>query len=39
MDKIEKRILDIIDRSRDKIIDFATDIYKHPELGYKENRT
>lgn len=39
MDKIEQRIIDVIDKNRDKIIDFTTDIYKHPELGYKENRT
>ncbi len=39
MDKIEKKIIEIIDKNREKIIAFATDIYKHPELGYKEKRT
>lgn len=39
MDKIEERIIKIIDENREEIIDFAQDIYKHPELGYKEYRT
>lgn len=39
MDKIEERIIEIIDKNRDKIISFAKDIENHPELGYKENRT
>jgi amidohydrolase len=39
MDKIEKKIVEIIDQNRDKIIEFARDVYKHPELGYKEERT
>lgn len=39
MDKIEKKIIEIIDKNREQIIAFATDIYKHPELGYKEKRT
>src|SRR5471030_2875085 len=39
MDRIEKKIIEIIDKNREKIIAFATDIYKHPELGYKEKRT
>ncbi|NRZ87202.1 metal-dependent amidase/aminoacylase/carboxypeptidase family protein [Clostridium beijerinckii] len=39
MDEIEKKIIDIIDKNREKIIAFATDIYKNPELGYKEERT
>lgn len=39
MDKIEERILEIIDKNRDTIIEFATDIAKNPELGYKEKRT
>lgn len=39
MDEIEKKIIDIIDKNRERIIAFATGIYTHPELGYKENRT
>lgn len=39
MDEIEKKIIDIIDKNREKIIAFAIDIYKNPELGYKEERT
>jgi amidohydrolase len=39
MDKIERKIVDIIDKNREKIIEFATDISKNPELGYKEKRT
>lgn len=39
MDKIEAKILKIIDEHRQQIIDFAEDIYQHPELGYKETRT
>ena len=39
MDRIEKKIVEIIDKNRGKIIEFATDVAKHPELGYKEKRT
>lgn len=39
MDKIEKKIVEIIDKNREKILEFARDVYKHPELGYKEART
>lgn len=39
MDKIEAKILKIIDEHRQQIIDFAEDIYQYPELGYKETRT
>lgn len=39
MDIIEKKIVEIIDKNREKIIEFARDVYKHPELGYKEERT
>ncbi|MDD6794055.1 MAG: amidohydrolase [Clostridiaceae bacterium] len=39
MDKIEEKIIKLIDNKKDKIIDFARDILKHPELGYKEKRT
>lgn len=38
-DRIEKLILDTIDSNRDRIIEFARDIYDHGELGYKEFRT
>lgn len=39
MDKIEEKIIKIIDDNREKIVDFARDIYTHAELGYKEFRT
>lgn len=39
MDKIEDKIIKLIDNNRDEIIAFARDIYNHPELGYKEKRT
>ena len=39
MDRIEKRIIEIIDANRDVIIQFGDDIYRHGELGYKEVRT
>lgn len=39
MDKIEEKIINIIDSSRERILDFARDIYTHAELGYKEFRT
>lgn len=39
MNEVEKKIIDIIDKNREKIIAFANDIYKNPELGYKEKRT
>ncbi len=39
MDVIEKKIVDIIDKNRNVILDFAHDIYNHAELGYKEFRT
>lgn len=39
MDKIEKKIVEIIDKNREKIIEFATDVANNPELGYKEKRT
>ena len=38
MDKIEEKIIKIIDDNREKIVDFARDIYTHAELGYKEFR-
>lgn len=39
MDETEKQIIGIIDSRRQEIIDFANDIYRHAELGYKEFRT
>ena len=39
MDKIEEKIIKIIDDNREKIVDFARDIYTHAELGYKEFST
>lgn len=39
MDRIEERIIDIIDKNSDKIINFAEDIFRNPELGFKEKRT
>ena len=39
MDEIERKIVSLIDEHRQEIIDFADDIYKHAELGYKEFRT
>lgn len=39
MDSIELRIIHTIDENRERIIEFARDVYSHPELGYKEFRT
>lgn len=39
MDNIEEKIINIIDKNRGRIIDFARDILSNPELGYKEIRT
>lgn len=39
MDSVEKRIVEVIEENRGKILDFAEDIYNHGELGYKEFRT
>lgn len=39
MDKIEQRILEIIDSHRDEIISFGEDIWHHGERGYQEFRT
>ena len=39
MDKIEEKIIKIIDDNKEKLIAFARDIYTHAELGYKEFRT
>jgi len=39
MDRIEQRILDIIDQNAEKIIAFGDDIWHHAELPYEEHRT
>ena len=39
MDRIEEKILKIIDENADKIIAFGDDIWHHAELGYMEKRT
>lgn len=37
--EIKKRVCEIITKSRNEIIGIGEDIFNHPELGYKENRT
>ena len=39
LDRIEQKIVDIIDAKAEEIIAFGTDIFNHAELGYKEVRT
>lgn len=39
MDKIEQRILEIIEQNAEKIIAFGDDIWHHAELGFMEQRT
>lgn len=39
MNRIEQKIVKIIEDSREKIIGFAEDIYQHPEEGFYEERT
>lgn len=39
MDRIERRIIELIEQNRGTIIAFARDIFTHAELGYKEHRT
>ena len=39
MDKIEQRILAILDANADRIFAFGDDIWHHAELGYMEART
>ncbi len=39
MDRIERKIVEIIDNNRNKIIEFGRDIHAHAEMGYKEYRT
>ena len=39
MDKIEQKIVDLIERHKDEIIAIGRDIWNEPELGYKEYQT
>ena len=39
MDRIERKICEIIDRNQEKIKEFGRDIWTHAELGYRETRT
>ncbi len=39
LDRIEQKIVEIIDKKAEEIIAFGTDIWNHAELGYKEVRT
>lgn len=39
MDATEKLIVELIDDHQKEIINFATDIWNHAELGFKEERT
>lgn len=39
LDATEQKIIEIIDENREKIVEFARDIYTHGELGYKEFTT
>ena len=39
MNTTEKRIEELIQKNRDRIIEFGRDIFSHAELGYKEFRT
>ena len=39
MDHIENRIVELIDKNRERILEFGRDIYTHAEVGYKEQRT
>ncbi|MGF7145594.1 amidohydrolase [Anaerotaenia torta] len=39
MDVLEEKIIQLIERNRNRILEFGRDIYDHGELGYKEFRT
>ncbi len=39
MERIQQRIIELIDANKKEIINFARDIYDHGELGYKEFKT
>lgn len=36
---METKIMECVDRRRQELIDFAKDIYRHPEAGFCEFRT
>jgi amidohydrolase len=39
LDATEQKIVEIIEKNRDRIVAFARDVYTHAELGYKEYET
>ena len=39
MDKLEQKIISIIESRREEIIALGRDIFTHAEMGYKEYRT
>lgn len=39
MNRIEQRIIDVIENKREDILAFGRDIHAHAEMGYKEHRT
>lgn len=39
MDKLERKIVELIDENQQKIIKLGREIWKYPELGYKEVQT
>ena len=39
MDKVEARIIEIIESKKTEIIEFGRDIWNHAELGFREYRT
>ena len=39
LDRIEQKIVEIIDKKAEEIMAFGTDVWNHAELGYKEVRT
>ena len=39
MDAMERFILEVLQQQRDRIVAFARDIYRHPELSDQEHRT
>ena len=38
-DEIKAKIIEVIEENSDKIIELVDEIYKNPELGYKEEKT
>ena len=39
MDRIEERIIQVIEQNRERIIEFGRDMHTHAEMGFKEFRT